>query len=47
LLEADKQEALVITEESHDLAWVPLKDLMTYNNSASLQRMAEKVGFNG
>lgn len=47
LLEADKKDKLVITEESHDLAWVPLKDLMKYNDSASLQRMAEKVGFNG
>jgi 8-oxo-dGTP pyrophosphatase MutT (NUDIX family) len=43
LLEADMKDALVITEESHDLAWVPLKDLTKYNDSTSLQRMAEKV----
>lgn len=46
LLEADMKDALVITEESHDLAWVPLKDLVKYNDSSSLKRMAEKVRFN-
>lgn len=43
LLQANKNDALVVTEESHDLAWVKLSDLPTYNASPSLQRMAEKV----
>lgn len=43
LLEANREEPLIITEESHDLAWVPLKQLTTYNDSASLLRMAKKV----
>lgn len=43
LLEADKQEPLVITEESHDLAWIKITDLRSYNDSSSLHRMAEKV----
>ncbi|NBP70109.1 MAG: NUDIX domain-containing protein [Cytophagia bacterium] len=43
LLEADMNEPLVITEESHDLAWVPLKKLSDYNDSPSLLRMAEKI----
>lgn len=43
LLQADRDEPLVITEESHDLAWVKIKELAAYNDSPSLQRMAEKV----
>jgi 8-oxo-dGTP pyrophosphatase MutT (NUDIX family) len=43
LLEADMNKPLVITEESHDLAWVPLKKLSDYNDSPSLLRMAEKI----
>jgi 8-oxo-dGTP pyrophosphatase MutT (NUDIX family) len=43
LLEADKNEKLIISEESHDLAWVPLSNLAQFNNSHSLLRMAEKV----
>ncbi len=43
LLEANMEEPLIITEESHDLAWVPLPVLSKYNNSPSLLRMAEKV----
>jgi 8-oxo-dGTP pyrophosphatase MutT (NUDIX family) len=43
LLEADMNEPLVITEESHDLTWIPLKNLSDYNDSPSLLRMAEKI----
>lgn len=43
LLQADQREKLIVTEESHDLAWVPLDRLSEFNNSRSLQRMAEKV----
>ena len=43
LLQADRNDPLIITEESHDLRWVKLIELNVYNNSPSLQRMAEKV----
>lgn len=43
LVEADKQEPLIITEESHDLGWIKIEELAKYNDSPSLARMAEKV----
>ena len=43
LLQADRNTPLIITEESHDLGWVKLEELGTYNDSHSLLRMAEKV----
>lgn len=43
LVEADRSEPLIITEESHDLAWIKVEELVTYNDSLSLARMAEKV----
>lgn len=43
LLQADKNESLIISEESHDLKWVPLHDLNKWNDTTSLQRMAQKV----
>lgn len=43
LVEADRLEPLIITEESHDLAWIKIKELANYNDSPSLGRMAEKV----
>jgi len=43
LLQADKNEKLIITEESHDLAWIRLDELHKWNDSPSLLRMAEKV----
>lgn len=43
LVEADRLEPLIITEESHDLAWIKIEELSTYNGSHSLARMAEKV----
>lgn len=43
LVEADRSEPLIITEESHDLAWIEIEKLATYNDSPSLARMAEKV----
>ncbi|AFK04844.1 NUDIX hydrolase [Emticicia oligotrophica DSM 17448] len=43
LLEADKRETLVVTEESNDLAWVSLEKIAEYNNSESILRMARKI----
>lgn len=43
LLQADRNDPLIITEESHDLGWVRLEELSVYNKSPSLLRMAEKV----
>jgi 8-oxo-dGTP pyrophosphatase MutT (NUDIX family) len=43
LLQARKEDKLIISEESHDLAWIKLAELSQWNNTSSLQRMAEKV----
>jgi 8-oxo-dGTP pyrophosphatase MutT (NUDIX family) len=43
LIEADATEPLMISEESNDLAWVPLADLARYSTEPSLARMARKT----
>ena len=43
LLEADPAEPLAISDESHDLAWVPLAELPRYSPEESLARMARKI----
>lgn len=44
LFEASKTDKLVITEESHDLAWVKLDTVgQLTNQSAAIMRMVEKV----
>ena len=45
LLEADDTIPLVISEESHDLAWVSLAELEHYTEEESQLRMARKTGF--
>ena len=42
LFEADKNEQIVVSDESHDVAWLALNQLNTLNNP-SLMRMAIKV----
>lgn len=44
LLEADKNEKLIVSDESHDVAWIPLDQLgrLTQDNP-SIIRMARKV----
>lgn len=42
LLEADEKESLAITEESQDLKWIPLDQVLNYNNELSIIRMNEK-----
>jgi 8-oxo-dGTP pyrophosphatase MutT (NUDIX family) len=34
----------VVSEESHDLAWVPLADLGQYSDEESMRRMRDKCG---
>jgi 8-oxo-dGTP pyrophosphatase MutT (NUDIX family) len=43
LLIADRSEPLQITEESHDLRWIPFNDLVAFANNDSLTRMLEKA----
>jgi ADP-ribose pyrophosphatase YjhB (NUDIX family) len=43
LVEADPAEALTISEESRDLAWVPLEHLGDYTEEESQRRMARKT----
>ncbi|MFO1448071.1 MAG: NUDIX hydrolase [Opitutaceae bacterium] len=42
LVEADKEEPLVVSDESHDLSWVPLNAVATLNPEPSLLRMTLK-----
>ena len=44
LFEADKNEQLIISDESNDLDWVELSKLAEYNNSESIMRMGRKTG---
>ena len=44
LFEADRGEKIIVSEESHDVAWIAINQLeeLTHNNP-SVMRMAEKV----
>lgn len=42
LLEADRNIPLVISEESNELAWVPLEEIFNLAPDASIRRMVEK-----
>lgn len=42
IFEADPMEALVITDESHDLKWVPMNQLSAYTSNTSILRMQQK-----
>jgi 8-oxo-dGTP pyrophosphatase MutT (NUDIX family) len=45
LFTADASEKFTVTEESHDLAWVPLSEIASRtSNNLSMLRMAEKTG---
>ncbi|HZI26501.1 MAG TPA: NUDIX hydrolase [Chryseolinea sp.] len=43
LFEADINEKIIVSDESHDVSWLALSQLTTLNNS-SLMRMTNKVG---
>jgi 8-oxo-dGTP pyrophosphatase MutT (NUDIX family) len=44
LLEADPAEALIVSDESHDLLWVDLARVAVLNPEESMLRMVRKVG---
>ena len=46
LIEANDHDEVVVSEESHDVKWIPLKDLATYNDEASILRLREKLTLN-
>ena len=43
LVEADPEEALIISDESHDLAWVDLDRVAALNPEESMLRMVRKT----
>lgn len=43
LIQGSEDEPLLISEESKDLAWIPLEEMHTYNNNRSVIRMVEKI----
>ena len=43
LLQASREEKFIITEESHDLKWIPLDEIARMTENDSLTRMVEKV----
>ena len=44
LLEADPNEQdIIISEESHDVKWIHLDDVLEYNSEGSISRMVEKT----
>ena len=44
LLEADPNEQnIIISEESHDVKWIHLDDVLEYNSEGSIYRMVEKT----
>lgn len=43
LLQAGKDESYVVTEESHDLAWVKMQSLEDYTIEWSMRRMRDKA----
>jgi 8-oxo-dGTP pyrophosphatase MutT (NUDIX family) len=43
LIEADTTEPIIVSEESHDVKWIPLKYLEDWNQEPSILRMKEKL----
>lgn len=43
LFQASMDEAVVVSEESHDVRWVALSDLERYNNEPSVMRLRAKL----
>ena len=43
LIEADPAEAVVVSDESHDVAWVQLAEVVRLNPHESMQRMVRKT----
>jgi 8-oxo-dGTP pyrophosphatase MutT (NUDIX family) len=45
LLQASRKDQLLISEESHDLAWVPFDELAKLTANDSIGRMLEKIQY--
>ncbi|CAH0995378.1 hypothetical protein EMA8858_01499 [Emticicia aquatica] len=43
IFEADLNEKLIISEESNELAWIPIEKVIKYNDSDSIMRMVKKL----
>jgi len=43
IFEADDEIPLIISDESHDLAWVPFNEIKKYTTERSVIRMVEKM----
>jgi 8-oxo-dGTP pyrophosphatase MutT (NUDIX family) len=43
LFEADPAEPLVVSDESHELAWIALEDVSSVSGDPSVERMARKL----
>jgi 8-oxo-dGTP pyrophosphatase MutT (NUDIX family) len=43
LIEASIDEPIIVSEESHDVKWIPLTSLKEYNQERSVLRMKEKL----
>lgn len=43
LMQCRNDEDYVVSDESHDLAWIPLTDIQAYTQEPSVVRMAAKV----
>lgn len=42
LFRVKSSESISISDESHDVAWVPISNLADYNDSESVMRMARR-----
>ena len=43
VFQATASEEYIVSEESHDLAWVPLNNILDYTDEESILRMVEKT----
>ena len=44
LLEADpRKNNIIVSEESHDVQWIPLNEVLDMNPESSMQRMVNKT----
>jgi 8-oxo-dGTP pyrophosphatase MutT (NUDIX family) len=43
LIEASRDEQIIVSEESHDVKWIPLRSLEDYTIERSVLRMKEKL----
>ena len=43
LLEADPKSKIIISDESYDVAWIPLEKVTKFNSQGSIRRMVKKT----